>query len=210
MKVKTCDYLVIKEVDYRGIIMILIIDNYDSFTFNLVQAFGEFTTEMNVFKNDEITINEIKNKNPSHIVISPGPGLPEKAGISLKVIEAFCENIPILGVCLGHQAIVMAFGGRLQKAQELFHGRTSEILHDEKGIFKDVQNPFKAMRYHSWIIDENDLSKNIHITARTKDQVPMALRHTSYPLSGVQFHPESILTFEGKKILKNFYENPCH
>lgn len=193
--------------------MLLIIDNYDSFTFNLVQYFGEFYPDIRVIKNDEMSLPEIQKLDPSYIVISPGPGIPQNAGISLDVIRTFSGSIPILGVCLGHQALAQSFGGSLSLAPHIFHGKTSWVHHDGKGIFQGVQNPLEVMRYHSWIVDRNQKSSQFEISATTQDQIPMALRHSSYPIEGVQFHPESILTPEGKKILKNFlaYGNhSCH
>ena len=193
--------------------MLLIIDNYDSFTFNLVQYFGELYPHISVIKNDELTINQIERLCPSYLVISPGPGVPQNAGVSLEVIQAFCGRLPILGVCLGHQALAQAFGGRLSLAPKIFHGKTSWVHHDGRGIFQGIQNPFKVMRYHSWIVDVNPGASCLEISAYTQEGVPMALRHPTYPIEGVQFHPESILTSEGKKILKNFlaYGNhSCH
>ena len=184
--------------------MIVVIDNYDSFTFNLVQALGTWTPKIKIFKNDEVTLSEIEALNPSCLVISPGPGIPEKAGITLKVVEHFGGVIPILGVCLGHQAIAMVFGMKLKKAPRFFHGKTSSVFHDDQGLFRGVPNPFIAMRYHSWIIDETTLPRDLKITAFTEDKVPMAVQHLRYPMYGVQFHPESILTIEGCKILRNF------
>lgn len=184
----------------------MVIDNYDSFTFNLVQYLGEFEPNIVTFKNDEITLGTLKKMNPSHIVISPGPGTPERAGITLKVIETFSGITPLLGVCLGYQAMAMVFGGNLCQAPKLFHGKTSEIFHDQKGIFKEVKNPFNAMRYHSWIVDIQKTMGDLEVTAWTHDHIPMALRHKKFLVEGVQFHPESILTKEGKKILKNFHE----
>lgn len=184
--------------------MILVIDNYDSFTFNLVQYIGEINRDIIVVKNDEISLLEIKNFSPSHIVISPGPGTPEKAGICIKAIETFSQKVPILGVCLGYQAIGMVYGAKLVKAPHLFHGKTSSIYHKGKGILKGISSPFQAMRYHSWIIDPVTLDSSIEITAHTEDKIPMALQHRNALIAGVQFHPESTLTIEGKKILRNF------
>jgi anthranilate synthase/aminodeoxychorismate synthase-like glutamine amidotransferase len=184
--------------------MLLLIDNYDSFTFNLVQLLGELNQAVFVAKNDEIGLEEIKKLEPSHIVISPGPGVPSGAGISIQAIERFSKHIPILGVCLGFQAIAEVFGLKLLKAPKLFHGKTSSIYHKGSGLFEEVQNPFEAMRYHSWIIDPHGCHPEIEITAYTKDGIPMALQAKNFPIFGVQFHPESILTKEGKKIVKNF------
>lgn len=197
--------------------MLVIIDNYDSFTFNLKQYLGEFYPDICVIKNDEMTVSQIQKLNPSYLVISPGPGVPRGAGVSLEAIRIFAGHIPILGVCLGHQALALAFGGSIALAPKIFHGKTSWIYHDGQGIFKGVQNPFEGMRYHSWIVNFNQKSPFFEISAhakdQAKDQVPMALRHSKYPVEGVQFHPESILTPEGKKILRNFLSygnNSCH
>lgn len=184
--------------------MILIIDNYDSFTFNLYQYLGEMDSHILVKKNDEISLDEISELSPTHIVISPGPGTPDRAGRTMKIIQSFSASIPILGVCLGYQAMGMVFGATLVKAPVIFHGKTSKIYHDRKGILRGVDSPFEAMRYHSWIIDASSLSPEIEVLAFTEDKIPMALQHRYYPLCGVQFHPESILTPEGKKILRNF------
>jgi anthranilate synthase/aminodeoxychorismate synthase-like glutamine amidotransferase len=182
------------------------IDNYDSFTYNLVQYLGELGEEIKIFRNDKIDIPDIKKMLPDIIVISPGPCTPKEAGISVKVIKNFSGKIPILGVCLGHQAIAYAFGGRIIQAKRLMHGKVSLIYHDNKSIFKGVINPFKATRYHSLVIEENSLPPQFEITARSEDGEIMGIRHKNYILEGVQFHPESILTKEGKKILKNFLE----
>ncbi|MCM8760883.1 MAG: aminodeoxychorismate/anthranilate synthase component II [Candidatus Omnitrophica bacterium] len=184
--------------------MILIIDNYDSFTYNLVQYLGELGAEISVYRNDRITIDEIKNIAPARIVISPGPGQPKDAGISEEVIRIFGKSTPILGVCLGHQAIGEVFGGKIVGAKALMHGKTSQIYHDGKGIFTGVSNPFEATRYHSLVVERESFPKDLIITAETSDKEIMGLKHTEYPIYGVQFHPESILTLEGKKILDNF------
>ena len=184
--------------------MILVIDNYDSFTYNLVQYLGELGADLEVYRNDKITVDRIKKMRPARIVISPGPGEPRNAGISEEVILAFGKSTPILGVCLGHQAIGEAFGGRIVGAKSLMHGKTSMIYHDGKGIFKGVKNPFEATRYHSLIIERKSFPKELEITAETKEKEIMGLAHRKYPIYGVQFHPESILTAEGKKLLKNF------
>jgi anthranilate synthase/aminodeoxychorismate synthase-like glutamine amidotransferase len=184
--------------------MILIIDNYDSFTYNLVQYLGELGCELEVYRNDKITIDGIKKKKPAKILISPGPGEPKDAGISENVIRSFGGSVPILGVCLGHQAIGEVFGGNIVGAKTLMHGKTSEIYHDGKGIFKGIKNPFDATRYHSLVIERSSMPKVLRITAETKDKEIMALEHVDLPIYGVQFHPESILTLEGKKLLGNF------
>jgi len=186
--------------------MILVIDNYDSFTYNLVQYLGELGANLKVFRNDKITIAEIKKMKPGKILISPGPGVPKDAGISEDVVRQFGKATPILGVCLGHQAIGEVFGGRIVGAKKLMHGKTSKIYHDGKGIFKGIRNPFDATRYHSLLVERKNFPKALKITAETKDKEVMGLVHKTYPIYGVQFHPESILTVEGKKILKNFLE----
>lgn len=184
--------------------MILMIDNYDSFTYNLVQYFGELGAELEVKRNDEITLSEIKKMRPARIVISPGPGRPETAGVSVDVIKELSGKIPILGVCLGHQAIGYAFGGKIIQAKELMHGKTSLIKHDNKDLFKGLPNPFEATRYHSLVIDRKSCPKCLEVTAKTSDGEIMGVRHKELPLWGVQFHPESILTKAGKGLLKNF------
>jgi anthranilate synthase/aminodeoxychorismate synthase-like glutamine amidotransferase len=184
--------------------MILVIDNYDSFTYNLVQYLGELGADLAVYRNDKITIERIKKLKPAKILISPGPGEPKDAGISEEVIATFGKTVPILGVCLGHQAIGEVFGGRIVGAKKLMHGKTSTIFHNGKGIFKGIENPFEATRYHSLLIERKTFPKALRITAETKAREIMALQHKSYPIYGLQFHPESILTLEGKKLLKNF------
>jgi anthranilate synthase/aminodeoxychorismate synthase-like glutamine amidotransferase len=186
--------------------MILIIDNYDSFTYNLVQYFGELGAELEVYRNDKISIDEVKNKNPEKIVISPGPGEPKNAGISEALIESLGGEVPILGVCLGHQSIGEVFGANIIHAKSIMHGKTSLIYHDGKEIFTGVKNPFEATRYHSLVVERKTLPKALRITAETKDKDKeiMGLKHNKYPIWGVQFHPESILTGEGMKILNNF------
>jgi anthranilate synthase/aminodeoxychorismate synthase-like glutamine amidotransferase len=184
--------------------MIILIDNYDSFTYNLVQYIEELGAKVRVYRNDQVTVHEIKRLKPSHLVISPGPGRPDDAGISKTVISEFKGKIPILGVCLGHQCIGEVFGGKVVSAKILMHGKTSLIYHDKKGIFKGIKNPFEATRYHSLIIEKKSMPKSLGIIARTKEKDIMAIKHKDYPVWGVQFHPESILTTEGMKILKNF------
>jgi anthranilate synthase/aminodeoxychorismate synthase-like glutamine amidotransferase len=184
--------------------MILMIDNYDSFTYNLVQYLGELGKELKVFRNNKITVQEIEKLQPEKIVISPGPGTPEKAGISCDVVKHFAGKIPILGVCLGHQAIAYVFGAKILRADRLMHGKTSEIYHDNKTIFKNLPNPFVATRYHSLIVEQKSLPKELQISAWTEEHEIMGIRHRKHKVEGVQFHPESILTGEGKRLLKNF------
>lgn len=184
--------------------MILMIDNYDSFTYNLVQYLGELGEELKVYRNDKITLEEIEQLKPDHIVISPGPCSPKEAGISVDVIRHFAGRVPILGVCLGHQSIGYAFGGEIVRAERLMHGKTSMIYHDGKGIFQGVPNPFRATRYHSLIIERSTMPSCLEISAETDIGEVMGVRHKEYPIEGVQFHPESILTEHGKQILRNF------
>jgi anthranilate synthase/aminodeoxychorismate synthase-like glutamine amidotransferase len=184
--------------------MILMIDNYDSFTYNLVQYLGSLGQDIKVFRNDKITIEKIKKLKPQKIVISPGPGRPEDAGISCELIKEFAGLVPILGVCLGHQAIGFVYGGRIVGAKKLMHGKTSWIYHNKQYIFKGIPNPFEATRYHSLLVEKKSLPSCLEITAWTKENEIMGLKHKSYPLWGVQFHPESILTKAGKDILANF------
>jgi para-aminobenzoate synthetase component 2 len=184
--------------------MILVIDNYDSFTYNLVQYLGELGEEVVVYRNDEIDLAGIEQLKPSHIVISPGPCTPNEAGISLSLIQHFKGVIPIFGVCLGHQSIGQAFGGEVIRAEKLMHGKTSQILHDEKTIFTDIPNPFTATRYHSLIVRRETLPDCLEISAETAEGEIMGLRHKEYAVEGVQFHPESIITENGLHILRNF------
>lgn len=185
--------------------MILMIDNYDSFTYNLVQYFGELNAEMKVFRNDALTVSQVEHMKPEKIVISPGPGRPEDAGISVEIIQKLAGKIPILGVCLGHQAIGYAYGGKIIHARTLMHGKTSKITHDNREIFKGIEDPFEATRYHSLVIDPSTLPTELEVTATTLDDKEiMGVRHKTFPLWGVQFHPESILTKEGMNILRNF------
>ncbi|MGQ3684027.1 MAG: anthranilate synthase component II [Candidatus Loosdrechtia sp.] len=184
--------------------MIIIIDNYDSFTYNLVQQIGAFGAEMEVFRNDRIGTERIEEKKPTHIIISPGPCTPKEAGISNDIIKHFSGKIPILGVCLGHQCIAYTYGAEIVRARRLMHGKTSLITHDGKTIFEGLANPFLATRYHSLIVREDTLPGCIEVTARADDDEIMGIRHKNYPLEGVQFHPESFLTEEGPKLLKNF------
>ena len=195
--------------------MILMIDNYDSFTYNLVQYLGEMGQELIVKRNDQITISEIEEMNPRFLMISPGPCTPNEAGLSLEIIEYFAGKIPILGVCLGHQSIAQVFGGDVIRAERLMHGKTSEIKHDEKSVFLNVENPFTATRYHSLIVKRETLPSCFDISAETEEGEIMAIRHKTLPIEGLQFHPESIMTGTGKQILRNFieyykeYENVC-
>ena len=184
--------------------MILMIDNYDSFTYNLVQYLATLGAEVKVFRNDKINVGRIRKFAPRKIVISPGPGRPENAGISCAVIKEFAGQIPILGVCLGHQAIGFVYGGRIVGAKKLMHGKTSFIYHNRRSIFKGIPNPFEATRYHSLIVERKSLPECLEITAWTEEKEIMGLKHKRYPLWGVQFHPESILTKVGKDILANF------
>jgi para-aminobenzoate synthetase component II len=184
--------------------MILMIDNYDSFTFNLVQYLGELGEELVVKRNDQITLQEIEELNPEFLMISPGPCSPNEAGISLEAITHFAGKIPIFGVCLGHQSIGQAFGGKVVRAERLMHGKTSEIHHDGKTIFRQLNNPFTATRYHSLIIEKETLPDCFEVSAWTQEGEIMAIRHKTLPIEGVQFHPESIMTSFGKEMLQNF------
>ncbi len=186
--------------------MLLMIDNYDSFTYNLVQYLAEIGQEVEVVRNDKISIEEINKLNPQYIVISPGPCTPNEAGISLELIEAFKGKIPILGVCLGHQSIGQAFGGKIVHAQTIMHGKTSKISHNNKGVFRGIKNPFIATRYHSLVIDRESLPDCFDITAWTDDNEIMGIKHKDLPIEGVQFHPESILSEYGHDLLKNFLD----
>ncbi|MDP3682643.1 MAG: aminodeoxychorismate/anthranilate synthase component II, partial [Ignavibacteria bacterium] len=183
---------------------ILVIDNYDSFTYNLVQLVGRFEKNILVKRNDEITEQEIAEMNPDKIIVSPGPGRPEDSNISLSAIQKFGQKIPVLGVCLGHQAFGISFGAKVIKAKQLMHGKTSLIQHDNKTIFKNVPHNFEATRYHSLIIEKESLPSSLEITAQTADGIIMGVRHKTFPIEGIQFHPESILTVEGKTIIKNW------
>jgi anthranilate synthase/aminodeoxychorismate synthase-like glutamine amidotransferase len=186
--------------------MLLLIDNYDSFTYNLAQYLGELGAEVRVERNDCITVDEIAKLAPAQIVISPGPCTPNEAGISLDVITRLSGKIPILGVCLGHQSIGQAFGGKVVRAPKVMHGKVSKMFHDEAGLFHGVPNPFEATRYHSLVVEPESLPACLKVTAKTWDQEIMALEHRELPVWGVQFHPESILTVEGKKLLANFLD----
>ena len=188
--------------------MILMIDNYDSFTYNLVQYLGELGANVVVHRNDKITLKKIEQLNPEKIVISPGPCTPEKAGISIETVSHFAGKIPILGVCLGHQSIGQAFGGVVSRAPYIMHGKTSQIHHDGAGIYAGLPNPFTATRYHSLIVERDSVPDCLQIVAETEDGLLMGLRHRDMPVEGMQFHPESILTSEGKRLLGNFLQAP--
>jgi anthranilate synthase component II len=187
--------------------MILVIDNYDSFTYNLVQYLGEMGADIKVVRNDELAPEDILRMKPDHILISPGPCSPKEAGVSVEVIRQLAGKIPILGVCLGHQSIGYAFGGEIIRAKQLMHGKTSLITHDGKGVFKGLPNPFRATRYHSLVIKKESLPDCLEVTAQSEDGEIMGVRHKTLPVEGVQFHPESILTEAGKPLLKNFIES---
>jgi len=184
--------------------MLLVIDNYDSFTYNLVQYLGELGQQVRVVRNNEVSVDDVVRMCPEAIVISPGPCTPNEAGISLDVIGRLAGKIPILGVCLGHQAIGQAFGGKVIRAKEVVHGKTSRVFHDDKGLFAGLPNPFEATRYHSLIVERSSLPDCLEITAKTWDEEIMGLRHKTMPVEGVQFHPESFLTKVGKDLLRNF------
>lgn len=185
---------------------ILVIDNYDSFTYNLVQLVGRFTDNIVIKRNDETTVEEIRGMNPDRILISPGPGRPEDSGVSPVVISELGKTIPVLGVCLGHQAIGISFGSEVVHAPVLMHGKTSQIAHDGKGIFAGVEQGFTATRYHSLIVDRKSLGADLEVTATSEDGIIMGVRHREYPIEGIQFHPESILTLAGEKLLKNWID----
>ena len=190
--------------------MIFVLDNYDSFTYNLVQYLGELGAEVEVRRNDEVSVGEIEAMRPERIVVSPGPCTPQDAGISIELIRHFAGKVPLLGVCLGHQAIGAAFGGEVVRAKNLMHGKTSAVEHDGRTIFRGLDSPMTATRYHSLIVREEDLPRDLEVSAWTRDQdgtrVIMGLRHRKFPVEGVQFHPESVLTSEGKKLVANFLE----
>ena len=187
--------------------MILMLDNYDSFTYNLVQYFSELGETVKVYRNDQITINEIEELKPKHIVISPGPCRPDQAGISIEVVNKFKGKIPILGVCLGHQAIGQAFGGKIVHAKTIMHGKTSLINHNNQGVFKELKNPFTATRYHSLVVEKISCPDCFDITAWTDDEEIMGIKHKTLQIEGVQFHPESILSEHGHDLLRNFIQN---
>ncbi|MEE9607220.1 MAG: aminodeoxychorismate/anthranilate synthase component II [Myxococcota bacterium] len=186
---------------------LLMIDNYDSFTYNLVQYLGELGAEVDVFRNDALGVDELLERPSSGVVISPGPGEPEDAGISVECVRACAERgVPLLGVCLGHQAIGVAFGGRIMRARSIMHGKVSSIEHDGRGVFRGIESPFEATRYHSLVIARDSCSEELQVSARTADGEIMGVRHRVRPIEGVQFHPESILTRVGKALLRNFLE----
>jgi anthranilate synthase component 2 len=184
--------------------VILLLDNYDSFTYNLAQYLGELGCQVEVHRNDRISVEQIAQRKPERIVISPGPCTPQEAGICVELVQKLAGKIPILGVCLGHQAIGAAFGGKIIRAPKLFHGKTSQIRHDGSGVFRGLPNPFTATRYHSLIVERKSLPAELQVTAETDDDIIMGMQHRQYPLMGVQFHPESVLTDAGKQLLKNF------
>lgn len=186
--------------------MLLLIDNYDSFTYNLYQYLSELGSEVTVHRNDQITLEEIEKLAPEKIVISPGPGNPDGAGISLEVIQHFGRELPLLGVCLGQQCVGQAFGGRVVHAGELLHGKSSAVYHTQQGVFRGLPSPFEAIRYHSLVVERGSLPDCLEITAQTENGLIMGLRHREYPIHGVQFHPESIRTVVGKDLLRNFLE----
>jgi anthranilate synthase component 2 len=187
--------------------MLLMLDNYDSFTYNLVQYLGELGQDVRVFRNDEITVEQVAELKPDHIVISPGPCTPNEAGISVPLINEFAGKVPILGVCLGHQSIGQAFGGKIVHAKQLMHGKTSPVTHHDVGVFKGLPDPFTATRYHSLVIERESCPDCLEVTAWTDDGEIMGVRHKTLPIEGVQFHPESILTEHGHDLLRNFLEN---
>jgi len=186
--------------------MLLMIDNYDSFTFNLVQYLGELGAEVRVFRNDELTVGEIESLAPSAIVISPGPCTPNEAGVTLQAIERLAGRVPILGVCLGHQAIGQAFGGKVVRARQVMHGKVSRIRHDGRGVFARIENDFVATRYHSLVVERESLPACLEVSAQSEDGEIMGLRHRSLPVEGVQFHPEALLTEHGHRMLENFIQ----
>jgi anthranilate synthase/aminodeoxychorismate synthase-like glutamine amidotransferase len=186
--------------------MVFVLDNYDSFTYNLVQYMGELGAEMVVRRNDELTPEEVESLYPDRILLSPGPCTPQEAGISIPLIKHFAGKLPILGVCLGHQAIGAAFGGNVVRAPQLMHGKTSEVTHDGRTVYSGIASPMTCTRYHSLIVAEDGLPAELEISARTADGIIMGLRHREYPIEGVQFHPESVLTQDGKRLIQNFLD----
>jgi anthranilate synthase component 2 len=186
--------------------MIFVLDNYDSFTYNLVQYMGEMGAQMTIRRNDELSVDEVEALAPERILLSPGPCTPQEAGISIELVQRFAGKVPILGVCLGHQAIGAAFGGEVVRASKLMHGKTSEVEHDGKTVFTGIASPMTCTRYHSLIVSEKNLPAELEVSARTADGTIMGLRHRNYPVEGVQFHPESVLTDDGKRLIRNFLE----
>src|ERR1700733_11826415 len=199
--------------DGYNIVVVFVLDNYDSFTYNLVQYLGELGARVEVRRNDEVSVDDIEAMQPERIVVSPGPCTPQEAGISIDLIRHFAGKVPVLGVCLGHQAIGAAFGGKVVRARFLMHGKTSAVEHDGQTIFRGLTSPMTATRYHSLIVSEKDLPSDLEVSAWTRDQagtrVIMGLRHRKFPVEGVQFHPESVLTDEGKKLVANFLRQPA-
>ncbi len=191
---------------YTGLDMVFVLDNYDSFTYNLVQYMGELGAEMTIRRNDEVTIEDVEALRPERILLSPGPCTPQEAGISIPLIQHFAGKVPILGVCLGHQAIGAAFGGDVVSAPRLMHGKTSSVSHDGRTIFSGIATPMTCTRYHSLIVAEEGLPADLEVSARTSDGTIMGLRHRRFPIEGVQFHPESVLTSDGKRLIQNFLE----
>ncbi len=189
---------------YTNTHMVFVLDNYDSFTFNLVQYMGELGADVQVYRNDELTPEQVEALHPDRILLSPGPCTPQEAGISIDLIRHMAGKVPILGVCLGHQAIGAAFGGNVVRAPKLMHGKTSQVEHDGKTIFSGISTPMTCTRYHSLIVEEKGLPKNLEVSARTADGTIMGLRHRNMPVEGVQFHPESVLTSDGKRLIENF------
>jgi anthranilate synthase/aminodeoxychorismate synthase-like glutamine amidotransferase len=186
--------------------MVFVLDNYDSFTYNLVQYMGELGAEMIVRRNDELTPEEVESLHPDRILLSPGPCTPQEAGISIPLIRHFAGKVPILGVCLGHQAVGAAFGGNVVRAPQLMHGKTSQVTHDGRTVYSGIASPMTCTRYHSLIVAEEGLPSELEISARTADGIIMGLRHREYPIEGVQFHPESVLTQDGKRLIQNFLD----
>jgi len=187
---------------------VVVIDNYDSFTYNIVQYVGELGADLSVVRNDKVSLRDIERLSPDRIIISPGPGNPDRAGISVSTVRHFASRVPILGVCLGHQAIGQCFGGRIVRAETLMHGKTSMIFHDGKGVYQGLPSPFEATRYHSLVVERESIPDCLEISGHTEDGEVMGLRHKKYPIEGVQFHPESILTENGRALIKNFLDSP--